>query len=157
MRGDATTDVEEQAAAGPSVDLTTRPQVHDLVVDFYREIVFDELLEPMFGEVAEVDWASHIPRLIDYWCRILFGTKEYVGQVMGVHRHLHSLEAVRPEHCDRWFTMWSAAVDRHGAGPTADHAKGHAATLMAGMAKHIFGYEWTPPVPTDTEAVNGSN
>ena len=40
---------------------------------------------------------------------------------------------------DRWFTMWSAAVDRHGAGPTADHAKGHAATLMAGMAKHIFG------------------
>ena len=57
----------------------------------------------------------------------------------------------------RWFTMWSAAVDRHGAGPTADHAKGHAATLMAGMAKHIFGYEWTPPVPTDTEAVNGSN
>ena len=119
MRGDATTDVEEQAPAGPSVDLTTRPQVHDLVVDFYREIVFDELLEPMFGEVAEVDWASHIPRLIDYWCRILFGTKEYVGQVMGVHRHLHSLEAVRPEHCDRWFTMWSAAVDRHGAGPTA--------------------------------------
>ena len=157
MRGDATTDVEEKAPAGPSVDLTTRPQVHDLVVDFYREIVFDDLLAPVFDEVAEVDWASHIPRLIDYWCRILFGTKEYVGQVMGVHRHLHSLEAVRPEHCDRWFTMWSAAVDRHGAGPTADHAKGHAATLMAGMAKHIFGYEWTPPVPTDTEAVNGSN
>ncbi|MBK9559136.1 MAG: hypothetical protein IPO44_06120 [Candidatus Microthrix sp.] len=42
-------------------------------------------------------------------------------------------------------------------GPTADHAKGHAATLMAGMAKHIFGYEWTPPVPADTEAVNGTN
>ena len=152
MSTEAITDVDRSTTDGPSVDLTTRPQVHDLVVDFYREIVFDELLEPMFGEVAEVDWANHIPRLIDYWCRILFGTKEYVGQVTAVHRHLHSLEAVRPEHCDRWFTMWSAAVDRHGVGPTSDHAKSHAATLMAGMAKHIFGYEWTPPGSGATDA-----
>ena len=78
MSTEASTDVDEVTIADVSVDLATRPQVHDLVVDFYREIVFDELLEPMFGEVAEVDWANHIPRLIDYWCRILFGTKEYV-------------------------------------------------------------------------------
>ena len=127
------------------VDLTSRAQVHDLVVDFYREIVFDDLLGPVFEEVAEVDWAAHIPRLIDYWCRILFGTRGYVGQVTGVHRHLHGLEEIRPEHCDRWYLMWAAAVDRHGEGPTADHAKGHAASLMAGMAKHIFGYDWVPP------------
>lgn len=145
----------EPGGAGPSGDLVTRSHVHDLVVDFYREIVFDELLEPMFGEVAEVDWATHIPRLIDYWCRILFGTKEYAGQVTAIHRHLHSLEAVRPEHCDRWFNMWIAAVDRHGAGPTSEHAKRHAATLMAGMAKRIFGYEWAPQVPA--EVASGSN
>lgn len=133
--------------AEPQGDLETRADVHDLVVDFYREIVFDDLLEPVFDEVAEVDWAAHIPRLIDYWCRILFGSKDYVGQVTAVHRHLHGLEAIRPEHCNRWFTMWIAAIDRHGAGTTADHAKSHAASLMAGMAKHIFGYEWVPPEP----------
>ena len=54
-------------------DLETRADIHDLVVAFYREIVFDDLLEPVFGEVAEVDWALHIPKLIDYWCRVLLG------------------------------------------------------------------------------------
>ena len=51
-------------------DLDSRAAIHDLVVGFYREIVFDDLLEPVFGEVAEVDWAEHIPRLIAYWQRV---------------------------------------------------------------------------------------
>ena len=63
----STTRAPDTGSAPPLEDLTTRANVHDLVVDFYREIVFDELLEPVFDEVAEVDWASHIPRLIDYW------------------------------------------------------------------------------------------
>lgn len=53
--------------ARPTRDLDTRPQIHDLVVRFYREIVFDDLLGPVFDEVAEVDWSTHIPKLIDYW------------------------------------------------------------------------------------------
>ena len=53
-------------------DLSTPTQVHDLVTIFYREVALDEELEPFFGEVAEVDWAVHTPRLIDYWCAILF-------------------------------------------------------------------------------------
>ncbi|MEO9223603.1 MAG: hypothetical protein ABI276_01275, partial [Acidimicrobiales bacterium] len=68
--------------------------MHDLVVGFYREVVFEELLEPVFGEVAEVDWAEHIPRLIDYWCWILFSTKGFDGKVTKVHRHLHGLEPI---------------------------------------------------------------
>ena len=56
-------------------DLSTRAHMHDLVIAFYREIMFDELLEPILGEVAEVDWVEHIPRLIDYWCSILFSDR----------------------------------------------------------------------------------
>ena len=55
------------------VDLGGRGDIHDLVVRFYREVVFDDLLAPMFGEVAEVDWAEHIPKLIDFWARVLLG------------------------------------------------------------------------------------
>jgi hypothetical protein len=36
-------------------DLTTRRPVHDLVVAFYRELVNDEMLGPVFEEVAEGD------------------------------------------------------------------------------------------------------
>lgn len=125
-----------------STDITTRTHVHDLVIAFYREIVFDELLEPVFGEVAEVDWAEHIPKLIDYWCWILFGGTPYPGAVSAAHRHLHDLEPIRYEHCARWYDLWVRSIDAHWAGPTADRAKAHASKLMSGLAKRVFGYQW---------------
>lgn len=128
-------------------DLATRTEVNDLVIEFYREILFDDLLQPVFEEVAEVDWAEHILKLIDYWCWILFGTEGYRGAVTRTHRHLHGRAAVEPEHCDRWYALWATCVDQGYAGPCADKAKRHAATLMAGLAKHVFGYPWTPPGP----------
>lgn len=136
--------VAHAAAVGTCGDLSSRTDVHDLVVEFYREVAVDDVLGPIFGEVAEVDWAQHIPKLIDYWCRILFGDRSYAGSVTAAHRHLHNLEPIRPEHCDRWYLLWAQCVDARWAGPTAEHAKAHAAALMAGMAKHFFGFTWTP-------------
>lgn len=126
-------------------DLATPTEVHHLVIDFYREVVFDELLEPVFGDVAEVDWAEHIPKLIDYWCWILFQQEGYAGAVTKVHRHLHGQAPIRPEHCDRWYGLWERSVDARWAGPQADRAKSHASTLMTGLAKHVFGFAWSPP------------
>lgn len=127
-------------------DLDTPTHVHDAVIAFYREVALDDLLAPVFGEVAEVDWAEHIPRLIDYWCRIVLDRPGYRGQVMAVHRHLHELEPLRPEHCDRWYRLWVATIDDRWAGPRAERAKGHAASLMAGMAGRIFGFAWSPEI-----------
>ncbi len=138
-------EVVESPPIDATRDLVSRAEIHDLVVEFYREVVFDDLLAPVFGEVAEVDWPQHIPKLIDYWCRILLREGGYAGAVTAAHRHLHSVEPVRAEHCDRWYVLWANSVDARWAGPTADRAKSHAASLMAGMAKHIFGFEWAPP------------
>jgi hemoglobin len=134
----------------PLPDLATPTEINELVTIFYREIVFDELLEPLFGEVAEVDWVEHIPKLIDYWCWILLGQHPYPGHVTRAHRHLHGLQAIEPKHCDRWFSLWVACIDGRWSGPNADHAKRHAETLMAGMAKRIFGYAWSPPTSDRT-------
>ena len=125
-------------------DLTTRAHVHDLVVVFYREIVFDEVLEPIFGEVAEVDWVEHLPRLIDYWCSILFGTENPTGSVTKAHRRLHDLAPIEREHCDRWFALWCSSVDQGWEGPNAERIKHYAGALMAGLAKRVFGFSWSP-------------
>jgi hemoglobin len=130
------------------LDLSTPTQVNYLVTSFYREVVFDDLLEPIFGEVAEVDWAEHIPRLIDYWCWILFASHPHPGAVARTHKELHALRAIEPAHCDRWFELWSRCIDEGWAGPYADRAKDHAATLMAGLAKRIFGFPWQPAAPS---------
>ena len=129
-------------------DLDSRTAIHDLVVDFYRAIVFDDLLDPVFSEVAEVDWGEHIARLVDYWCRILLGDTDHIGPIMAAHRHLHELSPVRPEHCDRWFALWVECVDARWSGPVALRAKGHAASVMRGMAGHVFGVEWVPDSTT---------
>ena len=94
--------------------------MHDLVTRSYREIVFDELLEPVFSErvVAEVDWAEHIPKLIDCWRWILFGTGRYPASVTKTHRRLHELAPIGPEICDRWFALWAATIDAGWTGPT---------------------------------------
>lgn len=125
-------------------DLTSPGAIGELVTSFYREIVFDDLLEPVFSEVAEVDWVRHIPVLVDYWVSILLGTRAGNGSIMGVHRHLHGLAPIEREHCDRWFSLWVGCVDERWAGPNAERAKAHAAALMAGMAKHLFSFAWEP-------------
>ncbi len=123
-------------------DLSTPAAIHDLVTRFYREIVFDDLLAPVFDEVAEVDWTVHIPNLIDYWCWILLGPPRYRGAVTATHRRLHAQQPINPAACDRWLTLWCSTIDESWVGPCAEKATTHAATLMAGMARHVFGFDW---------------
>lgn len=125
-------------------DLTTRERVEELVRDFYREVAGDDVLGPYFDDVAEVDWAEHLPHLTDYWCRILFGSPGFEGAVTRVHRELHAVAPVTPEACDRWFELWEDAIDSRWSGTYADHARRHAMTLMAGLSRRVFGFDWSP-------------
>lgn len=132
--------------AGPARgDLDSRSAIHDLVVDFYREVVFDELLEPVFGEVAEVDWAQHIPHLIDYWCRVLLGQPGYEGAIAAAHAHVHSIEPLRVEHFDRWFQLWDLCIARRWEGPVADRARSHAGRIGGVLTHRLLGVRWQPP------------
>jgi hemoglobin len=126
-------------------DLDTRSQIHNLVVDFYREVVFDDLLGPVFGEVVEVDWSMHIPKLIDYWCRVLLGEPVYDGYMLAPHQHVHELEALRAELFDRWYSLFVQSVDDGWHGPLAEKAKAHAARMAGTLSRRILGIGWTPP------------
>lgn len=133
----------EAPIAGPDVD--SRTSIHDLVVGFYRELVFDDLLGPVFEEVAEVDWARHIPLLIDYWCRVLLGHDTYRGALLAAHHHVHTLEPFTADHFDRWYGLWVASIDSRWAGPCAERAKSHAAKVAATLAHRLPVIDWTPP------------
>jgi hemoglobin len=123
----------------PAGDLDRRAAVHDLVVGFYREVVFDDLLDPIFGEVAEVDWSTHIPKLIDYWCRVLLGEPGYQGNLLQAHGHVHAMRPLTAEHFDRWYSLWVQSVDARWAGPVAERAKRHAARIGATLHRRLHG------------------
>jgi hemoglobin len=96
----------------------------------------------VFDEVAEVDWAEHIPRLIDYWCRVLLGQPGYDGYLLGAHQRVHELGAFTVDHFDRWYTLFVASVDRGWRGPVADKAKVHAEQMAAVLARRLLAVEW---------------
>jgi hemoglobin len=131
-------------------DLDHRSAIHGVVVDFYRELVFDDLLAPLFDEVAEVDWAEHIPKLVDYWCRVLLDEPGYAGAILAAHRHVHDLQAFRIEHFDRWYALWVRSIDAHYAGPSAERAKAHAARIAATLARRLMGRDWPVTQPYES-------
>jgi hemoglobin len=138
--------------APAGTDLVSRSEIHDLVVRFYREIVFDDMLAPVFDEVAEVDWSTHIPKLIDYWCRVLLGEPGYDGWLLHAHQEVHALEAFRPEFFDRWYLLFVDTVDAGWRGAIAERAKSHAARMATVLARRILGIDWQPPF--DSAAAN---
>lgn len=126
-------------------DLDHRGAIHDLVVHFYREIVFDDVLAPVFTEVAEVDWSVHIPRLIDYWCKVLLGEPGHGGAVLAAHREVHDIEPLELQHFDRWYDLWVRCIDSQWAGPLVDRAKLHAERIGGSLTRQLLDTRWTPP------------
>lgn len=126
-------------------DLDRRAHIHDAVVIFYREVVFDDLLGPVFDEVAQTDWATHIPKLIDFWCRMVLGEPGYDGFVLGAHQRVDALEPLRQEHFDRWYSLWVDTIDGRWEGPGADLAKDRARRIMHALARNLAGTDWSPP------------
>jgi hemoglobin len=129
-------------------DLDSRTQIHDLVISFYRDVVADDLLGPVFTEVAEVDWAVHIPKLIDFWCRVLLGHPGYDGYILGAHQEVHHLQGFEAELFDRWYLLFVDTVDAGWSGPAAERAKDHAARIAGVLARRLLGIEWVAPLPS---------
>jgi hemoglobin len=135
------------SAGKPIGDLDSRTQVHNLIVRFYREVIFDDCLGPVFTEVAEVDWSAHIPKLIDYWCRVLLGQPGYDGSILAPHQRVHNVEAFRAELFDRWYLLFCETVDESWRGPIAERAKSHASRIAAVLARRLLDIEWVEPLP----------
>lgn len=121
-----------------------------MVVALYRELVMDNVLGPIFEDVAEVDWIEHIPQLIDYWCRVLLGDQSYRGTILNAHRHVHNQLAFTGEHFDLWYRLFTSTIDQQWSGSYAETAKGHAAKIAGSLARQLPRIAWEPTPPAAT-------
>lgn len=109
-------------------DIETRADLELLLEKFYEIAPVDAEIGHHF---TDIDLASHLPVIVDFWEKMLFGTPVYFGNPLFVHQKLHEKFPLKLEHFQRWVAIFSETVDKHFAGATAENAK-----LRAKMIGH---------------------
>lgn len=109
-------------------DIETRADLELLLEKFYEIAPFDAEIGHHF---ADIDLASHLPVIVDFWEKMLFGNNVYFGNPLFVHQRLHEKFPLKLEHFQRWVEIFSETVDKHFAGEMAENAK-----LRAKMIGH---------------------
>src|SRR6476620_3284503 len=89
-------------------DITADEDVRTLVHAFYARVLEDELLRPVFVEVARLDFEKHMPTMYRFWGSILLGSGTYAGALCPAQAKL--LPHITVEHFDRWLTHFAATV-----------------------------------------------
>lgn len=127
--------ITESTADRP--DLDSRARVEQFVDSFYRRVLADPQLAPIFLDVAAIDLEEHLPRIKDYWCKLLLGEQGYRRHTMNIHRELHGRQPLRPEDFQRWLALFNATLDAGFAGERTERARQVAASIAGNMATSL--------------------
>src|SRR5687768_11431622 len=102
-------------------DIQTEEDIKLLVDSFYGKVLKDDMLKPIFVDVAKLDFEKHMPKMYSFWNSILLGITGYNGQPFPAH--LMFVEHLSPAHFDRWLALFSETVDANFIGLNAEMAK----------------------------------
>lgn len=125
--------------AQPLTDLEDPADVAELVGSFYAAVDVDELLGPMFNDVAGVDWPAHLEKLTAFWCRALFGIPGYRGNPFRAHTLVHARRSFTLEQFGRWLALFIATLEGRWQGPRADQAIDLALKVAEVHARQLIG------------------
>jgi hemoglobin len=106
----------------PTRDLDTVEEIAEMVRRFYADVAQDDLLGPMFNDVARVDWKEHLHKLTDFWCRALLGMAGYQGNPYRSHMLIHAQAPFTAAHFERWLSLFRDTVELGWVGPNVERA-----------------------------------
>lgn len=109
-------------------DIENRADLELLLTEFYKIATADAEIGHHF---AGLDLAAHLPVIVDFWEKILFGKQVYFGNPLFVHQKINEKSPLELEHFRRWVEIFSQTVDKLFGGETAENAK-----LRARMIAH---------------------
>ena len=107
-------------------EIKGRAEIIELVDAFYDKVNKDELLSPVFNEIAGVDWSLHLPKMYNFWDSLLFGTQSYKGKPFDQHLPL----PLMVKHFDRWVKLFHATIDERFVGEKAEEARVKATNIV---------------------------
>ena len=99
-------------------DIEKEDDVIFLVNCFYDKVKADDLIGPIFNDLAKTDWDSHLPNMYDFWDGILLGNRQYKGRPFPKHIPL-PLERI---HFERWLLLFYRTLEENFEGPKSKEA-----------------------------------
>lgn len=108
-------------------DIKTEDDVVLFVDEFYAKVTKDNLLGPIFNDVAKVNWGDHLPTMYRFWSSMLLGSRTYKGAPFPAHAALRA--HITPAHFSRWVELFHGTIDSLFQGEMADIAKQRALNI----------------------------
>lgn len=127
----------------PTRDLDSPAEIAEMVRRFYADVAQDDLLGPLFNDVARVDWSEHLPKLTAFWCRALLGLPGYQGNPFQAHADVHRRSPFTAAHFERWLSLFTDTLALGWTGPRADRAAALAANVARVHSRQLIGTEVT--------------
>ncbi|MDQ1086329.1 group III truncated hemoglobin [Siphonobacter sp. SORGH_AS_0500] len=109
--------------------LDSSEAVRHLVDSFYEKVQKDELLAPIFTDVAQVDWAKHLPKMYGFWENLLLGNNSYHGHPFRPHLIINQKHTLTIEHFERWLTLFTETLAENFEGEGAENARQRATQI----------------------------
>jgi len=114
-------------------DITTRADIEQLIIAFYEKVKLDTTIGFIFNEVVKINWAHHIPIIVDFWESILLDNPVYKKNAMEVHYDLNKKAPLQKEHFESWMHLFATTVDELFEGKIATSAKVRAQSIASVM------------------------
>lgn len=118
-----TTENARRQPVHPQID---EGMVHDVVHGFYARVREDDQIGPIFNRVIGDGWDVHLAKMCDFWSSVMLMSGRYKGNPMVAHMRL---KMVRPEHFERWLSLFRQTV--------RDLCSDEIAALFIGRAENI--------------------
>ena len=128
---------QARASSADLPDLDSKANIDAMVHGFYRRLLEDPVMAPVFFEVAEIDLNKHLPIICQYWHKMLLGERAYQRHMMEKHRALDDKLPLTGVHHERWLGHFMANLDGRFAGPNTDRAKRLAARVMDNLYRQL--------------------
>ena len=123
----------------PTRDLDDATEIAEMVRRFYQDVAQDDLLGPIFNDVAAVDWAEHLPKLTQFWCRALLGIEGYQGNPFRAHAEINDQHPFTTQHFERWLQLFGDTLELGWTGPNTDRALALATNVAAVHSNQLRG------------------
>ena len=135
-------------------DIQNRTDIMHLISTFYTHAMQDDIIGYFFTEVAHINLEEHLPVMYDFWENVLFQANKYHGDAMQKHVVLNQKSPLRPEHFERWLTLFTQTLDDSFTGPVTEQTRQRARHIAMTIQNRLTNGPRALPMSQPIKRVN---